>query len=278
MKKLLYLVLLPFIIAACGEEKYPDLTPYIYFTSNVDAYVVDPASDKSYTITGSFNAEGTIAAISVDGTVYSEEQIGVELTSYALSYTVDLTDFGEDKSVTFILTDKRGATTVKEFRFIKAAPIETFEVEMGAQSNSTTGFFLSFEDYKTYSVTDFIKEQKASEGICFGYHKENKEPLLLSPTALTMVNILHEKGSKMVSIGAISRISGADFVKMENNAVMKNLVGSSFRTFEYTTVRAESTYLFKTESGRWGMMYVQSILPGLAGNMKVIVKIEPDHI
>lgn len=82
----------------------------------------------------------------------------------------------------------------------------------------------------------------------------------------------------MVSIGAISRISGADFVKMENNAVMKNLVGSSFRTFEYTTVRAESTYLFKTESGRWGMMYVQSILPGLAGNMKVIVKIEIDHM
>lgn len=61
----------------------------------------------------------------------------------------------------------------------------------------------------------------------------------------------------MVSIGAISRISGADFVKMENNAVMKNLVGSSFRTFEYTTVRAESTYLFKTESGRWG--YIKTL-------------------
>lgn len=274
MKKLIYLVLLPFIIMGCSEEKYPDLAPYIYFASNVETYVVDPGVDESYTITGSFNAEGTISDISIDGTSYSEEQIGVELTSYALSYTVDLSSFAESKNVKFTLTDKRGATTVKEFQFIKAQPIETFEIEMGAQNNSATGFFLSFDDYKTYSVSEFIKGQRDVDGICFGYNKENKEPLLLSPTALTMVNILQEKGAKTVSIGAISRINGAAFIKMENNAVMRNLVGASFRTFEYTTARAESTYLFKTESGRSGMLYVQNLLPGLAGNMKVIVKIE----
>lgn len=274
MKKLLMILLLPLLIIGCSDDDYPELEPYIYFQSNIDYYVVDPAVDVSFMIVGSFSAEGMIHSASIDGTNYSEEELGAELTSTPISYTVDLTGFTESRTIRFTLTDKRGNTVAKDFHLLKAEPIETFEVELGAQNNSLQGFFLSLNDYKTYSVTDFLSSKKDVEGICFGYNKDKNEPLLLSPTGLKIANILQDKGNKMVSLGTVPKIDGAAFVKMENNAIMKNLVGSSYRTFEYITARAETSYLFKTESDRWGMLYVQEMLPGLAGNMKIIVKIE----
>ncbi|MDR1501329.1 MAG: hypothetical protein LBT43_02590 [Prevotella sp.] len=274
MKKLLTILLSLLVLVGCSDEDYPLLEPYIYFADNVDYYVVDPDVEVAYTITGSFSAEGMIQSVSIDGVQYTEEEIGAELTSTSISHTVDLTGFTESRTIRFTLTDKRGKTTTQDFHFIKAQPVETFVVELGAQNNSVQGFFLSLTDYKTYSVTDFLNTQKDVEGICFGYNKDKKEPLLLSPTGLQIANVLQDKGNKMVSIGSVPKVDGAAFTKMENDAIMKNLVGASFRTFEYTTARNETSYLFKTESGRWGMLYVQEMLSGLAGNMKVIVKIE----
>lgn len=275
MKRLILYLLSPLLFIGCSEEKYPALAPYIYFTSNVDYYVVDPDATPAYTITGSFNAEGMIARITIDGTTYTEEEIGAELTTHPLSYEVDLTTIHAPRTVEFVLEDKRGGVVKKDFNFLPANPVETYDVELGAQNNGTTGFFFSLEDYQVYSVSEFLTGHTETEGICFGFNKGKNEALLLSPTALVMMNILQNKGTKLVSLGSVN-IPGADFVKIENDAAIKNLVGSSFRTFEYITAKSGTSYLFKTASGRWGLLYIQEMRPGLAGNVKLLVKIQKD--
>jgi hypothetical protein len=272
--KLLYTLLCSVLLTACSDEEYPELEPYIYFANNINYYVVDTDIVEEYSIKGSFSAEGMIQSVSIDGNTMTEDSIGNFQTSLPIDHKVDLTGFSGDRTIPFILHDKRGGKVSTEFYFYLAKPIETHTIEIGAQGNSQLGFFLSLEDFEVYSVTEFIKSKKDEDGICFGFDRSKEEPLLLSPSALINKNIIQEKGSKIVSIGNVSDMSRTEFLGIENDAIMRNLNDREYRTYEFRLAMDDNVYLFKTSTGKRGLLYVQSIVAGTAGNISVIIKME----
>lgn len=272
--KLLFSILCSSLLMSCSGDDYPLLEPYIYFVNNIDYYVVDPAKSQEYTIKGNCSAESYIEYISIDEEMITEDSIGYNQTSYTLGHSVDLNNFSEDRVIPFVCKDKRGHITNKDFRFELAKPIETHTVEIGAQGNSQLGFFLSLEDFETYSVAEFIQSKKNADGICFGFDTSKEEPLLLSPSALINKNIIQEKGSKIVSIGNVSNMTKAQFLEIENDAIMRNLNDKEYHTYEFRLAMEDDVYLFKTSTGKRGLLYVQSITSGTAGNISVIIKME----
>lgn len=271
----LYILILTVLLGSCQVDEYPSLQPYIFFADNIDQYVVDPAVDQSYIIKGSFNAESKIKSISIDSNVYTEKEIGAELNTYLFEHEVSLEDFTESRDVQFILEDKNGNITSKNFHFLQAKPIVTKTISLGAQDNPEKGFFYSLTDDKVYTVEEFINGQSNDDGFCFGYDTNNGDNMLVSPTALITENILSDfKGTQLISFSVVDIYNEETFTQIENNAPIRNLVGPSYRTFESTIVAVDKAYLFKMKSGKWGIIYVNDLVNGRAGSIELTVKLE----
>ncbi len=282
MKKIFNLLLLfPLLFSACDNEEIEMFPPYIFFTYDVDEYVLNQANTdaSSFTITGSISAQGLFEEFQIADILIGKDSIGDD-PNWQFEYTVDLKGKTGAFDIPFRLTDRMGNTVTKSFRFLTSGPIETYKVTMGAQSSSNYGFFFSFKDKKVYSVAEF-ENMKDEEGLCFGYDTNKKQMLLLSPTELINKTVLTTfKGTKICSFCEIVAIDNVafdktQFDKVENDAFLRNLNPVEFGTFPSTLVEDDKTYLFKSEDDSLrGIAYVQSLQQGIGGQIELIIKMQ----
>ena len=186
----------------------------------------------------------------------------------------------EDFDVDFILTDQTGNTVSTPFHFVVAQPIDTYEATMGAQNNSYSGFFFSFDDCKVHSLPE-MQAMSDPKGFCFGYDRSKGLPLLISPTELINQNVLNDyKGRSVTSFCEVTAYQGVNFTleqfnAMTNDAFMRNLNRVEYGTLPYQQVSAGKAYLFKDEMDtRRGIVYIHTLESGIAGSIQVTIKIQ----
>lgn len=279
MKRLLVYII-PFLLFSCNTEKLGTLEPYIYFANNLDYYVIDKdAPQTSYSIKGSMSAEQYIIEAKIGELTLNKDSIGALQTRYMIDLPVQFNGTSEPFDVKFSCTDANMVTTNKVFHFIQSQPIETYTVTLGAQNNSTDGFYFSFKDFKAHSISEFKELKDKEEGFCYGYNQAKEELLFLSPTELKNNGIVDMKGSKVSSFCRIVAVNNQTFNKtsfdnIQNDAFMRNLNGADYRTFAYYNIGVDNFYLIKSESGLRGVVYVQNMKKGVAGSVDLVIKLQ----
>lgn len=275
------LLILPLLLVACDEDKLDMMPPYIFFTYDVDSYVMDldNPDPADFTIKGSISAQGFFGAFSMGDQELSKAELGDSINRL-FEYVVPLKGKTQSFDVPFVLTDRMGNTVSKPFHFLASEPIETYQVSMGAQYNPYLGFFFSFEDKKVYSVSDMMKMSNPN-GFCFGYNINKKQPMFVSPTELINQTVLPDyKGSRITSFVEIVAVNGVNFTKevfdnMKNDALMRNLNPIEYGTFPSTTIGEGKSYLFKNEDDSLrGIIFVQSLESGVGGQVRLSIKIQ----
>lgn len=275
------LLILPLLLVACDEDKLDMMPPYIFFTYDVDSYVMDldNPDPADFTIKGSISAQGFFGAFSMGDQELGKAELGDSINR-PFEYVVPLKGKTQSFDVPFVLTDRMGNTVSKPFHFLASEPIETYQVSMGAQYNPYLGFFFSFEDKKVYSVSDMMKMSNPN-GFCFGYNINKKQPMFVSPTELINQTVLPDyKGSRITAFVEIVAVNGVNFTKevfdnMKNDALMRNLNPIEYGTFPSTTIGEGKSYLFKNEDDSLrGIIFVQSLESGVGGQVRLSIKIQ----
>ena len=282
MKQLLIIVLvLPLLFCACDNDKIEMMPPYIFFTYDVDEFVMDldNSDPEPFTIKGSISAQGLFEEFQIADLIIGKDSIGDE-PNWQFEYKVEVKGKTSEFEIPFRVTDRMGNSVAKSFHFLTSGSIETHRVVMGAQNSSNYGFFFSFKDQKVYSVAEF-EGMKNEEGFCFGYNVNKKQMMLLSPTELINQTVLNTyKGAKISSFCEIVAIDNVtfdktQFDKVENDAFLRNLNPVEFGTFPFILVEDDKTYLFKSEDDSLrGIIYVQSLQQGIGGQTELIIKMQ----
>ncbi|MDR0542670.1 MAG: hypothetical protein LBH19_10755 [Dysgonamonadaceae bacterium] len=280
MKQILFILTLfaPVLFWSCNDEKIEMLPPYVFFTHDVDYYVMDGDNPNPapYQIKGTVSAEGYIETVQLGSETIGRDSIGDE-TRFYFTYDVDIkgkTPF----DVPFKCVDRLGNFDEKVFHFLGSQPIETYSVTLGAQNNSNYGFYFSFTDRKTYSVAEF-ENKLDDDGFCYGFNPQSNTPLLVSPTELVKQVIINRTGTRVSSFCGIIAVNSVSFTKasfdaMTNDAFMRNLNGSEFGTYAFNQIEAGKAYLVKSSAGLRGIIYVTKIERGVAGSIELIIKLQ----
>ncbi len=276
------LLILPLLLVACDEDKLEMMPPYIFFTYDVDTYVMDldNPNPADFIIKGSISAEGSFGAFRMDDLTVPREELGDSLNR-PFEYAVPLRGRTADFDVVFELTDRMSNTVVKPFHFVASKPIETFQVTLGAQYNPYAGFFFSFEDKKVYSVPEMMKLSNPV-GFCFGYNINKRQPMFISPTEIINQTVLPDyKGTRITSFVEVVAVKGVNFTKevfdnMKNDALMRNLNPIEYGTYTYVSIAgAGRSYMFKTEDDSLrGIIYVRSLESGVGGQVQLTIKMQ----
>lgn len=275
------LFILPLLLVGCDDEKFDMMPPYIFFTYDVDTYVMDLDNPDlaDFIVKGSISAQGTLNSFQMGEREMGREELGDSL-NMMFEYTVPLKGKTTAFDVPFVLTDGLGNTTTKPFHFLTSEPIVTCQASMGAQYNPYQGFFFSFEDQKVYSVADMMKMSNPS-GFCFGYNINKKQPMFVSPTELINQTVLADyKGNNITSFCEIVAYGGVNFTKsvfdaMKNDAFMRNLNPIEYGTYPYISIGESKSYLFKNEDDSLrGIIFVQSLEPGVSGQVQLSIKMQ----
>lgn len=275
------LFILPLLLLSCDDEKFDMMPPYIFFTYDVDSYVMDldNPDPADFTIKGSISAQGSLYSFKMGDVEMGREELGDSLNRM-FEHKVPLKGKTAAFDVPFVLTDGLGNTTTKPFRFLASRPIVTCQVSLGAQYNPYQGFFFSFEDQKVYSVADMMKMTNPV-GFCFGYNINKKQPMFVSPSELINQTVLADyKGSSITSFCEIVAYAGINFTKpvfdaMKNDAFMRNLNPVEYGTYPYISIAESKSYLFKNEDDSLrGVIFVQSLESGAGGQVLVTIKMQ----
>ncbi|GHT61712.1 hypothetical protein AGMMS50239_13220 [Bacteroidia bacterium] len=278
MKRILLLLFIPVLLASCDNERIEMLPPYVFFTHDVDHYVMDGDNPNPapYQIKGTISAEGFIETIQLGNETIGRDSIGDE-TRFYFTYDVDI----KGKSpfdVPVKCVDRIGNMDEKVFHFLGSQPIDVYNVTLGAQNNSNYGFYFSFADRKVYSVAEF-ENKTDDEGFCYGFNPQANIPLFVSPTELAKQVILNRTGTKVSSFCGIVAVNSIPFTKtvfdeMSNDAFMRNLNGAEFGTYAFNQIDAGKAYLVKSSMGLRGIIYVSKIERGVAGSVELIIKLQ----
>lgn len=269
------------LLSACDDEKLEMMPPYIFFNHDVDTYVMDLDNPDlaDYTVKGSISAQGFFGSFRMGDKEMVKEELGDSLNR-PFEYIVPLKGKRDGFDVPFVLTDRMGNTVTKPFHFLTSKPVDSYQVNMGAQYNAYQGFFFSFEDQKVYSVSEMMKISNP-KGFCFGYNINKKQPMLLSPTELINQTVLSDyKGSSITSFVGIVAVNGVNFTKevfdnMKNDALMRNLNPIEYGTFPNIVISEGKGYLFKNEDDSLrGIIFVQSLEPGVGGQVQLTIKMQ----
>ena len=276
------LFLLPLLFASCSEEQIEMMPPYIFFTYDVDTYVMDANNPNpaDYVIKGSISAEGGFERFVMGDETLEKDVLGDSLNRM-FDYTVPLAGrINESFDVDFMLTDQTGNTVSKPFHFVTSNPIDTYNYTMGAQNNTYAGFFFSFEDCQVHPVSEMMA-MSDPKGFCFGYNRSKGLPMLVSPTELINQLVLNDyKGRSITSFCEVAAFEGVNFTlaqfnTMTNDAFMRNLNPVEYSTFPYQEISAGKAYLFKNEDDtRRGIVYIHSLESGISGSIQVTIKIQ----
>lgn len=275
------LFILPLLLVACDDDKLEMMPPYIFFTYDVDTYVMDLDNPElaDFTVKGSISAQGSFSSFRMGEQELGKEELGDSLNR-PFEYIVPLKGKTADFDVPFVLTDRMGNTVTKPFHFLVSNPVESYQVSMGAQYNPYLGFFFSFEDQKVYSVSEMMKMPNP-EGFCFGYNINKKQPMLVSPTELINQTVLPDyKGNRITSFVGVVAVDGVNFTKevfdaMKNDALMRNLNPIEYGTFPNIAISEGKAYLFKNEDDSLrGIIFVQSLEAGVSGQVQLAIKIQ----
>jgi hypothetical protein len=276
--------MLPLFLWKCDTEKIEPYPPYVFFTNDIDYYVMDMDNVPlvPYTIKGTVSAEQFIQQFKMGEIIVGMDSIGEQETRFQFEYPVTIKDRTNSFDVDFTCIDKTGSIDSKQFHFVKSEPIEIYSVTLGAQNNSNYGFYFSFKERKVYSIAEFEK-MKDDEGLCFGYNSANGAATLLAPTELINRRILNFAGNKISSFCQVVSIDNnpfekADFDAIQNDAIIRNLNGPDYGTYAFVEIGEKKSYLFKGEdissNGLRGMVYVQKIEKGVAGYVELIIKVQ----
>lgn len=275
------LFLLPLLLAACNDEQIEMMPPYIFFTYDVDTYVMDldNPSPEAYTVKGSISAQGSFNSFLMGERELGREELGDSL-NMMFQHKVELKGKTESFDVPFVLVDRLGNTVTKPYHFLASNPIETYQLTMGAQYNPYQGFFFSFADRKVYSVSEMMKMSNP-DGFCFGYSINKKTPMLVSPTELINQTILADyKGNRVASFCEVVAFHGVNFTKevfdeMKNDAFMRNLNPIEYGTYPSVIIGEGKSYLLKNEDDSLrGIVYIQSLESGVGGQIQITVKMQ----
>lgn len=275
------LLMLPLFFTACSEEQLEMMPPYIFFTYDVDTYVMDTNDPtlSDYTIKGSISAQGGFETFVMGDERLEKDVLGDSL-NMMFECVVPLQGKTEAFDVNFVLTDQTGQTVSKPFHFMTPNPIEVYAITMGAQNNSYVGFFFSYDDCKVYSVAE-MKQMDDPKGFCFGYNSNEKVPMLVSPSELINQTVLTDyKGKSVSSFCELVAYNGVNFTKewfdaLTNDALMRNLNPVEYGTYPYIQLSEGKAYLFKNEDDtRRGILYVNTLENGIAGQIQVEIKIQ----
>lgn len=273
--------MLPLFFTACSEEQLEMMPPYIFFTYDVDTYVIDTNDPNlsDYAIKGSISAQGGFQSF-IMGDEHLEKDVLGDSLNMMFEYVVPLQGRTEAFDVNFILTDQTGQTVSKPFHFMMPNSIDVYSVTMGAQNNSYVGFFFSYDDCKVHSVAE-MKQMDDPKGFCFGYNVNKKVPMLVSPSELINQTVLTDyKGKSISSFCELVAYNGVNFTKewfdeITNDALMRNLNPVEYGTYPYVELVAGKAYLFKNEDDtRRGILYVKTLENGIAGQIQVDIKIQ----
>ena len=105
--------------------------------------------------------------------------------------------------------------------------------------------------------------------------------MLLSPTELINQTVLSDyKGSSITSFVGIVAVNGVNFTKevfdnMKNDALMRNLNPIEYGTFPNIVISEGKGYLFKNEDDSLrGIIFVQSLEPGVGGQVQLTIKMQ----
>lgn len=272
------LLILPLLIS-CENDKIEMMLPYIFFTYDVDTYVMDMDNPNlgDYTIKGSISAEGQFSTFNMGGEELGKEELR-DATNMMFEHTVSLSGKNASFDIPFVLTDLVGNTVTKPFHFLTSTPIESYKALLGAQNNPYEGLFFSFEDKKVHSLAEMM-EMNDPKGICFGYNVNKKVPMLVSPTELINQTILSNyKGKSITSFCEIVAFNNIPFTKesfekMKNNAFMRNLNPVEYGTYAFTTIETGKSYLFKNEDDTLrGILHIESLETGIGGQTLITIK------
>ncbi len=275
------LFILPLLLVACDDDKLEMMPPYIFFNYDVDTYVMDIDNPNlaDFTVKGSISAQGSFGSFVMGDQELGKEELGDSLNR-PFEYIVPLKGKTADFDVPFVLTDRMGNTVTKPFHFLASRPIESYQVSMGAQYNPYLGFFFSFEDQKVYSVSEMMKMPN-SDGFCFGYNINKKQPMFVSPTELINQTVLSDyKGNRIASFVGVVAVDGVNFTKevfdnMKNDALMCNLDPIEYGTFTNVVISEGKAYLFKNEDDSLrGIIFVQSLESGVSGQVQLAIKMQ----
>jgi len=275
------LFILPLLLVACDDDKLEMMPPYIFFTYDVDTYVMDLDNPDlaDFTVKGSISAQGSFSSFCMGEQELGKEELGDSLNR-PFEYIVPLKGKTADFDVPFVLTDRMGNTVTKPFHFLASKPIESYQVSMGAQYNPYLGFFFSFEDQKVYSVSEMMRMPNPV-GFCFGYNINKKQPMLVSPTELINQTVLPDyKGNRITSFVGVVAVNGVNFTKevfdnMKNDALMRNLNPIEYGTFPNVVIGEGKAYLFKNEDDSLrGIIFVQSLESGVGGQVQLTIKMQ----
>lgn len=275
------LFILPLLLVACDDDKLEMMPPYIFFNYDVDTYVMDIDNPNlaDFTVKGSISAQGSFGSFVMGDQELGKEELGDSLNR-PFEYIVPLKGKTADFDVPFVLTDRMGNTVTKPFHFLASRPIESYQVNMGAQYNPYLGFFFSFEDQKVYSVSEMMKMPNP-DGFCFGYNINKKQPMFVSPTELINQTVLSDyKGNRIASFVGVVAVDGVNFTKevfdnMKNDALMCNLNPIEYGTFTNVVISEGKAYLFKNEDDSLrGIIFVQSLESGVSGQVQLAIKMQ----
>jgi hypothetical protein len=278
MKRLSVLFLIIPFLWACDNEKIEMLPPYVFFTHDVDYYVMDESDPDPapYQIKGTISAEGLIETIQLGNETIGRDIIGDEQRYY---FTFDVDIKGKSPfDIPFKCVDRYGNIDEKTFHFLGSQQVDVYNVTLGAQNNSNYGFYFSFTDRKVYSVAEF-ESKTDDEGFCYGFNPQNNVPLFVSPTELAKQIIINRTGTKVSSFCGIVAVDNVPFNKarfdaVSNDAFMRNLNGSEFGTYAFNQIDADRAYLIKSSAGLRGIVYVSRIERGVAGFVELIIKLQ----
>lgn len=113
------LFILPLLLTACDNDEIEMMPPYIFFTYDVDTYVMDldNSNPADFTVKGSISAQGLFKAFSMGDQELGREDLGDD-PNKTFECNVPLKGKTAAFDIPFVLTDQMGNVVTKSFHFL----------------------------------------------------------------------------------------------------------------------------------------------------------------
>jgi len=203
-----------------------------------------------------------------------------EATGQELQLTVTLTKSQSDNEKwDFELADANGQKTVLSLTLTKdqsGTAIESISgIKLGAQDNTTIGGFYALSNREIYSETEAFDHQTIIDMVC-GYDNDNKT-FLASPGAnLDGVYDLSAWTAPLNTTNyCATDITTLQFDLIETDALIIEAFDVDNQKGKAKELSVDDIYVFKTQSGKYGIFKVTAVEAGTDGSFTFDIKVQP---
>lgn len=274
-----------FLFLSCGKDDEKEVNPTLSF-------VVSPgylSHDSTLAVGASVNvgilaekgsANLTNFIIKVNNEVYLDSGMNTASMNFVRKISKGLDSL---ETWTFIIRDKNGNSASVSFNLLKSQTSAFGEVNeyqsllLGAQNNTSTGSFFSFISKKVYTLSEAFQKQ---DSIDLVYYYGSEGNTIASPGANIETGVF--TGSAALENWSVRRttrfktagFTQTEFETMANDSLLIASYGISEGNRKAKYLTSGNIYVFKTQSGKYGVFLVKTVNGTADGNIEIAVKIQ----